>query len=339
MKEVSEQTKNLLRKEGYGEALDELLGNPKKQLLLAIRAVFDSWNRGMVQQYREIKGISETWNTAAIVQEMACGNRRNEDLRIGLDETQASLTGVISRTLVNDVGVRECLGDFKFSAAGDDLVGGLTTSISFQSFNELEAYMPFLNRQLKHTVTKLRRFMGTDQEIEFTVERGLLSILQSRAAEVGSNEKDTAFEEPGEEVTRGIGVRGGAFRGIVAFDETDLKKLAIDDFNRRDDVDGVMIILENPTPEDIPLIISADGLLATKGGSTSHAAVAINSINHKDYTAVMSASNLRVKTSEHEALILNADGSVRNSIRTGDIISIHGSTGMVYIGTQRLRHI
>jgi enolase len=339
MKNVAEETKNLLRKEGYGKALDELLGNPEKQLLLAVRAVFDSWNREVVHQYRDIKGISETWNTAAIVQEMACGNRRNEDLRIGLDETRASLTGVISRTLVNDVGVRESLGDFKFSAAGDDLVGGLTTSISFQSFNELEAYMPYLNRKLKHTVTKLRRFMGTDQEIEFTVERGLLSILQSRAAEVGSNEKDTAFEDPGEEVTRGIGVRGGAFRGIVAFDETDLKKLAIDDFNRRDDVDGVMIILENPTPEDIPLIISADGLLATKGGSTSHAAVAINSINHKDYTAVMSASNLRVRVLEHEALILDADGSVRNSIRTGDIISIHGSTGMVYIGTQRLRHI
>ncbi len=339
MKEVAEATKDILRKEGYGEALDELLACPEKQLFTAVRAVFDSWNKETAQRYRQLKGISDTWNTSVIVQEMACGNRRNEDMRIGLDEIRASLTGVISRTRVNDVGVRESLGEFKFSAAGDDLVGGLTTSISFQPIEDLESYMPFLNRRLKHTVTKLRRFMGTDQEVEFTVERGMLSILQSRPAEVGRNKRDTAFEDPGEEITRGIGVRGSAFRGVVAFDEADLRKLSEDDLLRKENVDGIMILLENPTPDDIPLIISADGLLATKGGSTSHAAVAINSISHKDFTAVMSAGNLRVRTAEHEAVILNADGSVRHRIRSGDILSIHGSAGIVYLGSKRLRDV
>jgi pyruvate,orthophosphate dikinase len=260
---------------------------------------------------------------------MASGNRRNEEIRAGMDETKASLTGVVSRTRVTDLGLRVCMGDFKFSAAGDDLVGGLTTSISFQPIEELRLYMPFLNRRLQHTVAKLRRFMGTDQEIEFTVERGMLSVLQSRAAEVGRNQ----------EATRGIGIRGGAFRGVVAFDEGDLEALSTQELDGRDDVDGVLLVLENPTPDDIPLILSTGGLLTTKGGTTSHAAVAINAIGHKDYNAVMSAGNLRVNMQEREALIVDRDGSVRHRIRRGDVVSIHGGSGAVYIGTRPLRHV
>lgn len=339
MREVVESTKSILRKEGFGDELDEILSNPVKQLLTSVRAVFDSWNNDTVRRYREIKGICDTWQTAAIVQQMASGNRRNETIGVGMDETRSSLTGVISKTQVTNLGIREMTGDFKFSAAGDDLVGGLTTSFSFQSLHELESYMPFLNRRLKHTVAKLRRFMGTDQEIEFTVERGMLSILQSRAAEIGRNKEDVSFEDPGEEATRGIGVRGGAFRGLVAFDEADMKKLAGGDVVGREDVDGIILLLENPTPEDIPLIISAEGLLASKGGSTSHAAVAINTITHKDYNAVMSASNLRVNTVEHEAFIVDKDGTPLHRIRSGDIVSIQGSSGAVYIGSRRLKRI
>jgi pyruvate,orthophosphate dikinase len=339
MREVVESTKSIIRERGFGEELDEILSNPEKQLLNSIRAVFDSWNNETVRRYREIKGICDTWQTAAIIQQMAFGNRRNETIRVRMDETRSSLTGVISRTQVTNLGMRDMTGDFKFSAAGDDLVGGLTTSYSFQPIKELESYMPFLTRRLKHTVAKLRRFMGTDQEIEFTVERGMLSILQSRAAEIGRNKEDVSFEDPGNEAIRGIGVRGGAFRGIVAFDETDMKNLAGEDLTKREDVDGIILLLENPTPEDIPLIISADGLLASKGGSTSHAAVAINTISHKDYNAVMSASNLRVNTVNHEALIVDKDGALLHRIQSGDIISIQGSSGAVYVGSRGLKHI
>lgn len=335
MKEIAEKTKTILQDEGHGEALEEILQDPTKQLLTTIRAVFHSWDSEAARRYREIKGICDSWQTVAIVQEMALGNRKNEEIRIGMDETKASLTGVIPRTRVSDLGLRTHTGDFKFSAAGDDLVGGLTKSISFRPIEELETYMPMLNRRLRHNIAKLRRFMGTDQEIEFTVERGLLSILQSRAAEIGKNQREMAFEDPGEEATHGIGIRGSAFRGLAAFDKEDLEELRQKDLSKRDDVDGVILLLESPAPEYIPIVLSADALLAAKGGSTSHAAIAINGIESRDYSGVMSATGLHVNARKHEAVILEKNGDVRHTIHKGDVISIHGTTGSVYLGTRR----
>jgi len=310
MKEIADVTKNILQKEGYGEALEDILQNPIKQLFTALHAVFDSWNSKAACRYREIKGICDSWQTAAIVQEMAMGNQKIDDIRIGMDETQASLTGVIPRSHITELGVRTLTGDFKFSAAGDDLVGGLTKSMSFKPIKELESLMPMLARRLRHSVAKLRRFMGTDQEIEFTVEHGVLSILQARAAEIGKNRVITAFKDPGKEATQGIGIRGSAFRGIITFDKEELEKLRHEDFSNRDDVDGLILVLESPAPEHIPLILSADALLASKGGSTSHAAIAVNGIEKGDYTAVMGAAGLRVDSHKREAVIVGKDGSI-----------------------------
>jgi pyruvate,orthophosphate dikinase len=335
MKEIAEKTKTILRQEGHSEALEEILHNPKKQLFTAINTVFQSWNSEAARHYREIKGICNSWQSVAIIQEMALGNRKNEEIRIGMDETRASLTGVIPRTQVTELGMRGLTGDFKFSAAGDDLVGGLTKSISFHSIDELDTFLPMLNRRLRHDVAKLRRFMGTDQEVEFTVENGVLSILQSRAAEIGKNRKERAFENPGQEAACGIGIRGSAFRGIAIFDVEDLEDLRKEDLTGREDVDGVILVLESPAPELIPLILSADALLTAKGGSTSHAAIAINGIEDRDYSAVMSVAGLHVDTKKKEALILAKDGNVHYTIRKRDVISIHGMTGNVYAGTRK----
>jgi enolase/phosphoenolpyruvate synthase/pyruvate phosphate dikinase len=334
MKEIAEWTKDILREKGHGDALDEILRDPIKQLFTAIHAVFRSWDSEAARRYREIKGICNSWQTVAIVQEMALGNRKNEEIRIGMDETRASLTGVIPRTRVTKLGLRAQTGDFKFSAAGEDLVGGLTKSISFRPIDDLITYMPMLNRRLRHNVAKLRRFMGTDQEVEFTVENGVLSILQSRAAEVGKNQLERAFEDPGEEDARGIGIRGSAFRGVVAFNKKDLEEISKEDLSKRDDVDGVILLLESPAPEHIPLILSADALLTAKGGSTSHAAIAINGIEDSDYSAVMSATGLHVNALKHEAVITEKNGDIRHLIRTHDVISIHGTTGNVYVDTR-----
>jgi pyruvate,orthophosphate dikinase len=108
------------------------------------------------------------------------------------------------------------------------------------------------------------------------------------------------------------------------------------DMSSRADVDGIMMILENPTPEDIPLVLSADGLLSSKGGSTSHAAVAVNGIGHKDYNAVMGVPALRVKAVDREAVFTDESGNERARIRKGDVVSIHGSTGAVYVGSREL---
>jgi pyruvate,orthophosphate dikinase len=334
MKEIAEKTKTILQDEGHGKALEEILQDPIKQLLTTVHAVFHSWDSEAARRYREIKGICDSWQSVAIVQEMALGNRKNEEIRTGMDETKASLTGVIPRTRVTDLGLRAHTGDFKFSAAGDDLVGGLTKSISFRPIEELESFMPMFNRRLRHNVAKLRRFMGTDQEVEFTVESGILSMLQSRAAEIARNKKEMAFEDPGEEAAHGIGVRGSAFRGLVAFDKEDLEELRKVDLSQREDVDGVILVLESPAPEYIPLILSADALLAAKGGSTSHSAIAINGIEFRDYSGVMSATGLHVNTRKKEAVIMDKNGEVQHTIRKGDVISIHGTTGSVYVGTR-----
>ena len=110
-----------------------------------------------------------------------------------------------------------------------------------------------------------------------------------------------------------------------------------EDFSNRDDVDGLILVLESPAPEHIPLILSADALLASKGGSTSHAAIAVNGIEKGDYTAVMGAAGLRVDSHKREAVIVGKDGSIRYKIRNRDIISIHGTMGSVYIGTRLVK--
>jgi enolase len=336
MREIAEESKTVIRDHGFSDQLDAALDDPMRQLMASVTAVFDSWDKDRAARYRDIKGISHSWQTAAIVQEMAFGNGRNEEIRRAMDETLVSLTGVIPRTTVNEFGIRDLSGEFKFSAAGDDLVGGVTSSGSFRSIDEIDGLMPMLGRRLRHIGSRLRRFMGTDQEIEFTVESGVLSVLQSRTAETYADEAIDKFVEPGEAATRGLGVRGGGFRGLVAFDEADREELSVIDFSTEEDVDGVLMVLENPTPEEIPMIISADGLLTAKGGSTSHAAVAANGIEDKNFSAVMSAAGLQVDLTAKRAMIVDADGSVRHSFKKGDIVSLHGTSGEIYIGSRSL---
>jgi len=335
MREVAEQSKHVLRSLGFGPQLDEVLTDPFAQLAGAVDAVMQSWSTERARHFRRIKGISDTWGSAVIVQEMAFGNQVNDVVAPGMDETRASLTGVITRTYVTDVGTRAFEGEIKFSAAGDDLVGGMTFSGSVRPIHELATLMPMLARRLAHTLAKIRRFMGTDQEVEFTVDRGVLSILQTRRAEARFDLSTERFLDPGEPATRGLGVRGGGFRGLAAFDEADLRELAAVDLSGRDDVDGVLLVIENPTPDDIPLIISADGLLTARGGSTSHAAVAINGIEDRKYSGVMSAAHLRVHADQHEAVILDRERGTAYRVRKGDIVSIHGTTGEVYLGSRR----
>jgi hypothetical protein len=336
MRDVAETSKAILRRKGYQRQLEAVLENPFKQLLDAVLAVISSWSRATPDRYRRIKGICHSWQTAVVVQEMASGNRQNREVRVGMDEAVASLTGVVPHTRITDLGVRALAGEIKFSAAGDDLVGGVTHPTSFRPIGTLGTLMPILHRRLRHTVAKLRRFQGTDQEIEFTVERGVLSVLQSRSAEFAAEQETAAFEDPGEEATRGIGIRGGAFRGLVAFDEADWRQLSEAELEPQGDVDGVLMVVENPTPDDIPLILQAAGLLTAKGGSSSHAAVAINGIE-RAYSAVMSAVGLRVDTRKHEAIITDESGRVRHRFARGDAVSIHGTTGEVYIGSRPLQ--
>jgi pyruvate,orthophosphate dikinase len=251
-----------------------------------------------------------------------------------MDEMRISLTGVIPQTQMTTSGFRVFTGDVKFSACGDDLVGGLTAAQSFEPVQELRAQAPMLERKLNHISARLRRFLGSDAEIEFTVERGVLSILQTRSAQQEQYFNLRTFEEPGPADGRGIGISGGAFRGVIAFNEQDVAALAESGQAGQADVDGILLVLENPIPDEIPLILSVDGLLAARGGSTSHAAVAVHGIDDKPYAAVLGVAGLRV--SRNEAVLTGPDGKSSHTLRMGDIVSIHGQTGEVFAGLRRV---
>jgi hypothetical protein len=331
MREVVEQSRDAVCAAGHGPEIERLLNDAEYQLHTSIRAVCDSWNGPRARRYREIKHLSERWNTAVIVQQMAAGNHSNPQ-GAAVDETQISLTGVIPRTRMTATGFRSYTGDIKFGASGDDLVGGLTEADSFEPVQHLHDLAPMLERRINHINSRIRRFMGCDAEIEFTVERGVLSVLQTRSAETEHMFEPRTFRDPGPACGRGIGVMGGAFRGVAAFNEADAARLRAALDPEADDIDGVLLVLENPVPDEIPLILSVDGLLAARGGSTAHAAVAVNGIDDKPFSAVLGVSQLQVLADR--AVVRSADGASECVIRTGDVVSIHGQTGEVFAGSR-----
>jgi enolase len=335
MREVVDASKAAIRGAGHGDELEALVQDASLQVTTAVHAVHDSWNADRATRYRAVKHLSDGWHTAVIVQEMAAGNRSNEEeIKAGMDETRISLTGVIPHTRMSRAGMRVFTGDVKFSACGDDLVGGLTAAKSFEPVQELQAQAPMLERKLNHISARLRRYLGSDAEIEFTVERGVLSILQTRSAQVDQQFSPLTFASPGEPAGRGIGIAGGAFRGLVAFDEADVERLRASADGLGEEVDGILLVLENPIPDEIPLILSVDGLLAARGGSTSHAAVAVHGIDDRPYAAVLGVAELRVF--RDEALLVGPDGQAAFTLHCGDTVSIHGQTGAVYVGTREV---
>jgi pyruvate,orthophosphate dikinase len=333
MKEVVEASKEAIREAGHAEQLERVLHDAELQLKTAVQAVLDSWDSDRACQYRKIKQLSEGWHTAVVVQHMASGNRTNtEELKPGVDERSISLTGVIPNTRVQTTGFREFTGDVKFSACGDDLVGGTTAAKSFEPVQRLHSLAPMLERKLYHVSSRLRRFLGSDAEIEFTVDRGVLSVLQARSAQMNLQYSPLNFTDPGTPAGRGIGISGGAFRGLAAFNEDDVKQLEATLGASEDAADGILLLLENPVPDEIPLILSVGGLLAARGGSTSHAAVCIHGIEDKRYSAVLGVPELKV--SADKATFTGSSGEVEHIIRAGDVLSIHGQTGEVFVGSR-----
>ncbi len=335
MREVVELSKEAIREAGHAEQLDAILNDVELQLQTTLKAVHASWDLERARRYREIKHMSEGWHTAIIVQQMASGNRSNrQDLKPGMDEMRVSLTGVIPMTRMQSSGFRAFTGDVKFSACGDDLVSGITAAKSFEPVQRLHSLAPMLGRKLNHIGARLRRYLGSDVEIEFTVERGVLSVLQARSAQMELQHKLQTFREPGAAAGRGIGINGSAYRGLVAFDEADVKRLTATIDEHSDEVDGVLLVLENPVPDEIPLILSVGGLLAARGGSTSHAAVAIHGMEDRVCSAVLGVAELRV--SPGEARLQRAGSETEHIVHAGDVISIHGQTGEVFVGSRQI---
>jgi len=329
LKEVVRRYKALYREE-KGRDFPQ---DPKEQLLEATQAVFRSWDNPRAIVYRRMNDIPSDWGTAVNVQAMVFGNMGND-----------SGTGV-AFTRNPSTGENKLYGEFLMNAQGEDVVAGIRTP---QSIGELATTMPDVYRQFTVIAQTLEQHYRDMQDMEFTIERGKLFMLQTRngkrtaaaALQVavdlvneGMITKEEAllkidprsldsllhptFEaaalKKAKPIAHGLPASPGAACGRVYFTAAD----AIEAVKRGEKV--VLVRLET-SPEDIEGMYASEGILTARGGMTSHAAVVARGMGT---CCVAGCSDIGVK----DRTFTTAAGLI---VREGDWISLDGSTGNVY---------
>jgi pyruvate,orthophosphate dikinase len=320
--------------------------DPHKQLWGAIDAVFGSWMNARAVTYRRLHRIPESWGTAVNVQAMVFGNLGD-----------ASATGV-AFTRNPSTGDKELYGEFLINAQGEDVVAGIRTP---QEITEaarraassdkpsMEQAMPAAFAELRRIQNKLERHYRDMQDLEFTVENGKLWMLQTRSGKrtaraalkiavelardglISREEAVTRVDpaaldqllhptiDPNAErqvIATGLPASPGAAAGEIVFssDEAELLKSQ----NRK-----VILVRVETSPEDIHGMHAAEGILTTRGGMTSHAAVVARGMGKP---CVSGAGTIRV---DYAAQTMTAAGT---TLKKGDTLTIDGSTGQVLAG-------
>ncbi len=326
----------------------EVPQDPEEQLWGAVGAVFASWNNDRAVSYREIHKIPHGWGTAVNVQTMVFGNMG-----------ASSGTGVcFSRN--PSTGENIFYGDFLINAQGEDVVSGIRTpgSITKKRGKEkgkgsLEELMPRLYKRLHSTVARLERHYKDLQDVEFTIQKGELWILQTRSGKrtpeasvkiavdmvrekLISRREALLRLDPyqvekllhptfnvGSErqvLAKGLPASPGAAVGRVVFTPERAEELASEE-------EKVILVRIMTSPEDIRGMNSAEGILTQVGGLTSHAALVSRGMG-KCCVVGCSAVEVNYQKKEFRA------GNVR--VREGDTISLDGSTGEVMLGELEL---
>jgi pyruvate, orthophosphate dikinase len=309
--------------------------DPREQMDLAMRAVFDSWNTDRARLYRRQERIPDDLGTAVNVQAMVFGN-------FGM----TSGSGV-AFTRDPASGAQGEYGDYLQNAQGEDVVAGIRNTVSLADLADLD---PGSHAELMAIMARLERHYRDMCDIEFTVERGKLWMLQTR---VGKRTPEAAFRiavhmvdegliQMDEAVTRvsgdqlaqlmfprfdesaertllakGMNASPGAAVGKVVFDSD----AAVEWAARGDDV---ILVRKETNPDDLRGMVAARGILTSRGGKTSHAAVVARGMGR---TCVCGADALDVDARARE--FRTRDGV---TVREGDEISIDGSTGEVFAG-------
>ncbi|MBW2397839.1 MAG: hypothetical protein JRG80_01040 [Deltaproteobacteria bacterium] len=321
MRELALQYRDFVFERGVRIAED-----PYEQLDITVDLVLASWHSATAKSYRSAVQIAEEWGTAVVVQNMVYGNLND---RSG---TGVALT-CDPRRAFGDV---RLYGDFIVQGQGDDVVSGLVETFPIserQRLGEtkgadisLEKDFPRVYEALSVHAHSLIRDHGLfHQEIEFTFESDEpsgLFILQTRDAVISQSTMVPAFV-PSEELERakvafGIGVAGGALSGRVAHTADD-----IDEIRLRYPGDAILLLRPDTVPDDIPLILKADGMVTAIGGATSHAALVAQRLGR---TCVVGCRQLEVNDDRNRSELAG------RTIVTGDFISINGSDGSVYLG-------
>jgi len=320
--------------------------DPQAQLWGAIGAVFGSWMNQRAITYRRLHGIPESWGTAVNVQAMVFGN---------MGETSA--TGV-AFTRNPSTGEKKLYGEFLINAQGEDVVAGIRTpqEITEAARQEagsdkpsMEAALPQAFAELKRIYAALERHYRDMQDLEFTVEQGKLWMLQTRsgkrtagaalriAVELAQEKlisKEEAVKrvdpaaldqllhptiDPAAErnvIATGLPASPGAASGEIVFSSEDAE--ALSNQGRK-----VILVRVETSPEDIHGMHAAEGILTTRGGMTSHAAVVARGMGKP---CVAGAGMLRV---DYRTQTMSAGGA---TMKKGEILTIDGSTGQVLVG-------
>ena len=332
LKELVTKFKQIYRKERQ----EEFPQDPRYQLLEAVKAVFRSWNNPRAITYRRLNDIPNDWGTAVNIQEMVFGNM-GEDCGTGVAFTRNPATGE-----------NKIFGEYLMNAQGEDVVAGIRTPQPLETLKDVNeaAYNDFIIY-----ANKLEKYFKDMQDLEFTIEKGKLYILQTRngkrtaeaairvAVELVKEgmitEKEALLRvEPKQldqllhpnfnqeklqaatPITTGLAASPGAATGKIVFTAEE----AVEKYNQGEK-DLILVRLET-SPEDIEGMNVCNGVLTVRGGMTSHAAVVARGMGT---CCVSGCGDLIVN--EEEKYFQDATGK---KYYDGDYISLDGSTGSVY---------
>lgn len=308
--------------------------DPKEQLYLAIDAVFDSWNNQRAIVYRRLNKIPEHLGTAVNIQSMVFGNMGND-----------SGTGV-AFTRNPSTGESKLYGEFLMNAQGEDVVAGIRTP---KPIAQLKEEMPGVYQQFADTCLQLEQHYKDMQDIEFTVERGKLYMLQTRTGKrtaqaaiqiavdmvhEGLIDKKTALLRVDPDqlnqllhrriddsydrklLAKGLPASPGAATGQVVFDADEAEQLGNN---------GKKVILVRPetTPDDIHGIVAAQAVVTSRGGMTSHAAVVARGMGK---ACICGCESIKIDLNARQ---FSVEGT---TVHYGDTITIDGSNGEIMLG-------
>jgi pyruvate, orthophosphate dikinase len=333
LKEVIEEYKKVVKK----HAKRDFPQDPHEQLVMARDAVFRSWNNDRAKHYRRINNISDDLGTAVNVQAMVFGN---------LGDTSGTGVGFTRNPATGD---KEFYGEFLLNAQGEDVVSGVRTPVHIL---ELEKIMPEVYNQLRDITTRLEKHYRDMQDFEFTIQDGRLYMLQTRngkrtgkaavrvaiqMVEEGLITKEDAIfrvepnqlydflvprldEKSGkvEVLATGLPASPGAAVGQIVFTADD----AVERVGAQKKTPVILVRAET-TPEDIHGMEVAAGILTSRGGMTSHAAVVTRGMGK---CCVAGAGDIQV---DEKAGEMRVKGQV---FKEGDWISLDGTTGRVIKG-------
>ncbi|MDH5421680.1 MAG: pyruvate, phosphate dikinase [Acidimicrobiia bacterium] len=319
--------------------------DPFEQLRLAIEAVFRSWDGKRARDYRNAANIPHDLGTAVNIQTMVFGNM-GSDSATGVAMSRNATTG--------EAGLE---GDYLTNAQGEDVVAGIRAT---KPMSDLETEMPELSEQFASIALSLERHYRDMQDMEFTIERGVLWILQTRngkrtaqaavkiavdMAEEGLIDRNEAVQrispeqvefflhpsftpaskqealDAGHHLTTALNVSPGAAVGVIAFDADLASEWA---------ESGKQVVMVRPEtkPDDVHGMLASQGILTTRGGRTSHAALVARQFGKP---AVVGANDIDIDLSER---IMTVGNTI---LSEGEWISLDGTTGEVFAGKLETR--